>query len=80
MAPDQFTKQDPTTQYPQPEQPSQQLDHPGLESEMELRPDYGAQSYRGSDRLVGRRAVITGGDWVSAVRSPSRSRAKGRTS
>lgn len=62
MTPDQFTPQDPTTQFPQPEQPNQKLDYPGLESEMSARPDYGEQSYRGSDRLVGRRAVITGGD------------------
>lgn len=53
---------DPTTQYPQPEQPAQQLEHPGRESEMDPRPDYGEDSYRGSGRLQGRRALITGGD------------------
>ena len=35
---------------------------PGLEQEMEPRPDYGEQSYRGSGRLEGKTAVITGGD------------------
>ena len=35
---------------------------PGLESEMENAPDYGEQSYRGSDKLKGKTAVITGGD------------------
>jgi NAD(P)-dependent dehydrogenase (short-subunit alcohol dehydrogenase family) len=59
---DQTTTQDPTTQYPRPEQPEQRLEHPGRESEMEPRPDYGEQSYRGSGRLEGRRALITGGD------------------
>jgi NAD(P)-dependent dehydrogenase (short-subunit alcohol dehydrogenase family) len=62
MAPDQTTTQDPTTQFPRPEQPEQQLEHPGSEREMDPRPDYGEQSYRGSGRLDGRRALITGGD------------------
>src|SRR3954462_15133543 len=62
MASDQTTTQDPTTQHPRPEQPEQQLAHPGLEGEMDPQPDYGADSYRGSGRLTGRRALITGGD------------------
>ena len=62
MAADQTTTQDPTTQHPQPEQPDQQLEHPGLEGEMDPQPDYGEDSYRGSGRLAGRRALITGGD------------------
>ena len=59
---DQHTPQDPQSQYPQPEQPEQTLPHPGLEAEMEPRPDYGYDTYRGSGKLEGRRAVITGGD------------------
>lgn len=35
---------------------------PGLASEMRPRPDHGETSYRGSDRLYGRKALITGGD------------------
>jgi NAD(P)-dependent dehydrogenase (short-subunit alcohol dehydrogenase family) len=62
MSQDQHTRQDPTTQHPRPDQPEQQLEHPGLEGEMDPQPDYGEQSYRGSGRLEGRRAVITGGD------------------
>jgi NAD(P)-dependent dehydrogenase (short-subunit alcohol dehydrogenase family) len=62
MAPDHLTTQDPTTQHPQPEQPEQRLDHPGREGEMDQQPDYGEESYRGSGRLEGRRALITGGD------------------
>jgi NAD(P)-dependent dehydrogenase (short-subunit alcohol dehydrogenase family) len=62
MATDQYTLQDPTTQYPQPEQPEQTLEHPGVESDMQPAPDHGEQSYRGSGRLEGRRALITGGD------------------
>jgi NAD(P)-dependent dehydrogenase (short-subunit alcohol dehydrogenase family) len=62
MAPDHTTTQDPTTQHPQPGQPEQKLDHPGREGEMEQQPDYGEASYRGSGRLEGRKALITGGD------------------
>jgi len=62
MAQDQTTTQDPTTQHPEPEQPEQQLEHPGREAEMDPKPDYGEDSYRGSGRLEGRRALITGGD------------------
>ncbi len=62
MAQDQTTPQDPTEQHPQPEQPGEQLEHPGIEGEMEQQPDYGADSYKGSERLAGKRAVITGGD------------------
>ncbi len=59
---DQHTPQDPQTQYPQPEQPEQTLEYPGVEGDMEPRPDYGYDTYRGSGKLEGRRAVITGGD------------------
>jgi NAD(P)-dependent dehydrogenase (short-subunit alcohol dehydrogenase family) len=42
------------------DEPGQQP--PGLESEMEVKPDYGEESYQGSGRLEGKTAVITGGD------------------
>ncbi|HWE08111.1 MAG TPA: SDR family oxidoreductase [Solirubrobacteraceae bacterium] len=42
--------------------PSQQQTPPGLESRMDPRPDHGEQSYRGSGRLTGKKALITGGD------------------
>src|SRR5438270_6667172 len=42
--------------------PPQQQDPPGHTSEMEPTPDHGEQSYHGSGRLAGKRAVITGGD------------------
>ena len=35
---------------------------PGLTSKMEPAPDHGEQSYKGSGRLVGKKAIITGGD------------------
>lgn len=42
--------------------PEQEQQPPGLESKMQPRPDYGENSYRGSARLKGNAAVITGGD------------------
>ena len=59
---DQYTQQDPTTQYPQPNFGEQKLQEPGLESEMDPKPDYGEETYRGSGRLEGKKAIITGGD------------------
>lgn len=47
----------------QPEKmPAQQLDKPGSESELQLEPRYLAPSYRGSGKLQGLRAIITGAD------------------
>jgi NAD(P)-dependent dehydrogenase (short-subunit alcohol dehydrogenase family) len=43
-------------------QPAQQQQPPGSEAAMRPRPDHGEQSYRGSDRLAGKAALITGGD------------------
>jgi NAD(P)-dependent dehydrogenase (short-subunit alcohol dehydrogenase family) len=42
--------------------PEQQQDMPGTTSDMKPVPDHGEESYRGSDRLAGKRAIITGGD------------------
>jgi NAD(P)-dependent dehydrogenase (short-subunit alcohol dehydrogenase family) len=59
---DQTTPLDPTTRYPQPPQPEQEQPVPGLAREMTPRPDHGEESYVGSGRLTGRRAVVTGAD------------------
>src|SRR4051812_44838896 len=53
---------DPTTKYPKPPFQEQSQPWPGLASKMEPRPDHGEKSYRGSGRLAGRKALITGGD------------------
>ena len=58
----QPTSPHPTQAQPQPPYPEQTQPYPGRESEMQPRPDYGEQSYRGSGRLTGKRALITGGD------------------
>ena len=48
---------------PRPEsQPAQQQEPPGVLGEMTPKPDHGEESYRGSGRLAGKVAVITGGD------------------
>jgi NAD(P)-dependent dehydrogenase (short-subunit alcohol dehydrogenase family) len=48
--------------YPQPPFPSQQQPMPGETSAMKPVPDHGETSYKGSNRLQGKKAVITGGD------------------
>jgi NADP-dependent 3-hydroxy acid dehydrogenase YdfG len=54
--------EDPRTQEVKQPFPPQEQQPPGRESEMRPRPDYGEKSYRGSGRLQGRKALITGGD------------------
>ena len=48
--------------HPRPPFPVQRQPWPGLASKMTPRPDHGEQSYKGSGRLAGKRALITGGD------------------
>ena len=48
--------------YPEPPQPKQTLAKPGLESDLEPRPRFMAPEYRGSGKLEGKVAIITGGD------------------
>ncbi len=54
--------QNPMEKGAKPPHPEQQQDVPGLESEMDPKPDYGESSYRGSGKLKGKAALITGGD------------------
>lgn len=58
----QYTMQNPLTQYPQPEFPKQPQNPPGLAQDMQPRPDHGETSYKGFGRLAGRKALITGAD------------------
>jgi NAD(P)-dependent dehydrogenase (short-subunit alcohol dehydrogenase family) len=48
--------------YPKPPYPSQRQPMPGSTAKMDPRPDHGEASYKGSERLKGKKAVITGGD------------------
>lgn len=53
---------DPTKLYPKPPFKFQPQPWPGLQSKMDPVPDCGETSYKGSGRLMGRKALITGGD------------------
>jgi NAD(P)-dependent dehydrogenase (short-subunit alcohol dehydrogenase family) len=59
---DQYGIQDPLEQYPKISPPSQRQSEPGLDSELIPLADHGSDTYRGSKRLKGRKALITGGD------------------
>jgi NAD(P)-dependent dehydrogenase (short-subunit alcohol dehydrogenase family) len=50
------------TDDPKPPFPEQEQPIPGLTQRMDPRPDHGEDSYRGSGKLEGRKAIITGGD------------------
>ncbi len=63
MSQDQYAQDNPQQQYNTPDkQNSPQIPHPGLTADMDTKPDHGEESYRGSGRLTGKRAIITGGD------------------
>lgn len=51
-----------TTAYPVPPLPAERLTKPGREADMQLPPQYMASAYRGSGKLQGMAALITGGD------------------
>jgi NAD(P)-dependent dehydrogenase (short-subunit alcohol dehydrogenase family) len=48
--------------YPKPPYPNQRQPMPGSTAKMDPRPDHGETSYKGSGRLQGKRAIVTGGD------------------
>lgn len=50
------------TDYPKPPYAAQRQPMPGSTRAMNPRPDHGEESYRGSGRLTGKKAIITGGD------------------
>ncbi len=54
--------ENPSGKYPRPPFARQSQPWPGLARAMDPRPDHGESSYRGSGRLLGRKALITGGD------------------
>ena len=59
---DQFTFDDPRHRYPVIDPPKQQQGGTGLQSKMDPVPDLGESTYRGTGRLTGRKALVTGGD------------------
>lgn len=59
---DQKPLVNPLNKYPKPPFVKQPQEVPGLASKMNPVPDHGEESYKGSGRLAGRKALITGGD------------------
>ncbi len=59
---DQLVFQNPVSRYPVVEAPKQDQPEPGLDAGLEPKTDRGQHSYRGTGRLKGRRALITGAD------------------
>lgn len=62
MPTDLFTPQDPRSQYPGPPSNVEVQSAPGTQTEMSEKPDCGETSYKGSGRLAGRKALLTGAD------------------
>lgn len=62
MSDDQYTFTNPVTRYEKIAPPEQTQPEPGLDRDLTPPADHGERSYRGSGRLAGRKALITGGD------------------
>jgi NAD(P)-dependent dehydrogenase (short-subunit alcohol dehydrogenase family) len=64
--PDHFLKDEPARdqeeEQPKPPFPAQHQERPGIEAEIEPRPEYHAPHYKGAGKLQDRVALITGGD------------------
>jgi NAD(P)-dependent dehydrogenase (short-subunit alcohol dehydrogenase family) len=52
----------PIVKFPKPGKSEKPQTYPGLESKMVTKPEYGKDTYKGSGRLFGKTALITGGD------------------
>jgi NAD(P)-dependent dehydrogenase (short-subunit alcohol dehydrogenase family) len=59
---DQLDFQNPVDRFPSLDAPEQSQAGSGSEDELEPKADTGEQTYRGTGRLEGRRALVTGGD------------------
>ncbi|RYX78334.1 SDR family oxidoreductase [bacterium] len=62
MVKNQYEMQNPTTQYPKVTNNGQLQAEPGLDVDLDPKADLGEDTYKGSGRLEGRKALITGGD------------------
>ncbi len=56
------TMQNPVKEFHTDGFPKQQQPYPGLQKKMKPVPDCGEESYQGNNRLLGRKALVTGGD------------------
>src|SRR5688500_9046558 len=62
MEDNQNSSNNPAEKHPQPPFPKQDQPAPGIEDKLRPQADHGEESYKGSGKLEGKRAVITGGD------------------
>ncbi len=62
MSFDQLTFDDPTKRFAHLEPKKQEQPFPGLDRDLEPQADHGEETYRGTGRLIGRKALVTGGD------------------
>ncbi|WOF22403.1 glucose 1-dehydrogenase [Microbacterium betulae] len=62
MARDQYTFTDPAALYADIQPRSQHQPEPGLDADLAPRADLGEETYRGTGRLTGRKALVTGAD------------------
>lgn len=60
--PRQTKMQDPTKMYNMSSIPRQAQPEPGLDKDLKPQANHGQDSYEGTGRLQGRKALITGGD------------------
>jgi len=74
---DQLTFQNPVDRYREISPPKQDQPEPGFDTDIVPKADHGEDTYRGTGRLEGRKALITGADSGSAQQSLSRLLAKG---
>ena len=56
MSQDQTTQQNPTEQYAAPGSGNETVEHPGRSADLDVQPDHGEKTYKGSDRLTGKRS------------------------
>ncbi|KRC46759.1 NAD(P)-dependent oxidoreductase [Leifsonia sp. Root227] len=59
---DQLTFQNPVDRFDSVDAPKQHQDAPGLDADLAPKADHGEATYRGTGRLTGRKALVTGGD------------------
>ena len=59
---DQYTFRNPVTAYEKISPPKQHQPEPGLDAELAPKADLGEETYRGTGRLEGRKAIVTGAD------------------
>ncbi|WP_062207752.1 SDR family oxidoreductase [Demequina oxidasica] len=62
MTDDQLALTDPSKRFSHIKPQRQRQSVPGIDARLDPKPDHGEESYRGTERLTGRKALITGGD------------------